>query len=142
MVEKGIAPPVSTSYEVMDGQVVVAAEATDRRGLQPVVSLTVNGDAMCRHRDGRRSDLPRAIAQVPDGAGEIVSIEWDFDGAGDFPVRESVNTGDRAVVEQRHSLAVPGTYFSAVRVAAHRDGDTRTPYARIQNLARVRIVVS
>ena len=41
-VEEGVAPPPSTNYEVVDGQVVVPADAA-RRGIQPVVSLTVNG---------------------------------------------------------------------------------------------------
>ena len=140
-VETGVAPPPSTSYEVLDGQVVVPAEARERRGLQPVVSLTADG--------GARTDVPvgaevsfRATAAVPDGTGAMVTVEWDLDGAGDFPVREDMGAGERAVVEHRHSFAEPGTYFPTVRVAAHRDGDGTTPYARIQNLARVRVVVT
>ncbi len=39
-VEKGVAPPSNTSYEVVDGQVVVPADARERGGVQPVVSLT------------------------------------------------------------------------------------------------------
>ena len=140
-VETGVAPPPSTSYEVLDGQVVVPAEARERRGLQPVVSLTADG--------GARTDVPvgaevtfRATAAVPDGTGAMVTFEWDVDGAGDFPVRDDVGAGERAIVEHHHSFAQPGTYFPTVRVAAHRDGDGTTPYARIQNLARVRVVVT
>ncbi|MET0490125.1 MAG: hypothetical protein ABW143_07815 [Acidimicrobiales bacterium] len=140
-VERGVAPPPSTSYEVVDGQVVVPAEARERRGLQPVVSLTADG--------GARTDVPvgaevtfRATAAVPDGTGAMVTVEWDVDGATEFPVREDVVAGERAVVEHRRSFAEPGTYFPTVRVAAHRDGDGTTPYARIQNLARVRVVVT
>ena len=140
-VEAGVAPPPSTTYEVVDGQVVVPAEARERRGVQPVVSLTVDG--------GTRADVPvgaevtfRATAAVPDGTGAMVTVEWDIDGAGDFPVREDVEADEQVVVEHRHSFAEPGTYFPTVRVAAHRDGDRTTPYARIQNLARVRVVVT
>ena len=140
-VETGVAPPPSTSYEVVDGQVVVPDDARERRGLQPVVSLTADG--------GARTDVPvgadvtfRATAAVPDGTGAMVTVEWDVDGAAEFPVREDVVAGERAVVEHRHSFAEPGTYFPTVRVAAHRDGDGTTPYARIQNLARVRVVVT
>ena len=43
--------------------------------------------------------------------------------------------------EHRHSFGAPGTYFPTVRVAAHRDGDTSTPFALIQNLARARAVI-
>ncbi|MET0489916.1 MAG: hypothetical protein ABW143_06765, partial [Acidimicrobiales bacterium] len=84
----------------------------------------------------------RATAAVPEGTGAMVTVEWDVDGAAEFPVREAVVAGERAVVEHRHSFAEPGTYFPTVRVAAHRDGDGTTPYARIQNLARVRVVVT
>jgi len=128
-VETGVAPPPSTSYEVLDGQVVVPAEARERRGLQPVVSLTADG--------GARTDVPVG-AEVTFRA----TFEWDVDGAGDFPVRDDVGAGERAIVEHHHSFAQPGTYFPTVRVAAHRDGDGTTPYARIQNLARVRVVVT
>ena len=71
-----------------------------------------------------------------------MAVEWDLDGAGTFPVREPVEPAERVDVERRHSFAAPGTYFPTVRVAAQRDGDATTPYARIQNLARARVVVS
>ena len=140
-VEQGIAPPTSTSYAVVDGQVVVPAGAGERGGLQPVVSLNVGGEVSAEVAIGAEVRF-QATAQVPPGTGEIVSVEWDFDGAGDFPVREPVAASERVVVEHRHSFAAAGTYFPTVRVAAHRHGDTTTPYARIQNLARVRIVAS
>ena len=139
-VEEGVAPPPSTRYDVVDGQVIVPADASQRRGIQPVVSLTVDG--------GERADVAvgdevtfRAMAQVPDEAGAIVSVEWDFDGAALFPVTDPVEVAEKVVVERRCSFAEPGTYFPVVRVAAHRDGDTGSPYARVQNLARVRVVV-
>jgi hypothetical protein len=140
-VEQGIAPPPSTNYEVVDGQVVVPADAVQRRGVQPVVALSVNGDLRADVKVGDTVTF-RATAQAPDRAGAIVSVEWDFDGAGLFPVCESVSVGGHAVVERRYSYATPGTYFPTVRVAAQRDGDPKTRYARIQNLARVRVVVN
>jgi hypothetical protein len=36
---------------------------------------------------------------------------------------------------------VPGTRFATVRVSTQRDADPETPFARIDNLARARIVV-
>ena len=47
----------------------------------------------------------------------------------------------RVTVTMTHSFEKPGTYFAALRGASHRQGDTRTPYARIGNLARARVVV-
>ena len=35
----------------------------------------------------------------------------------------------------------PGTYFVALRAISQRQGDKTTPYARIQNMDRVRVVV-
>ena len=139
-VEEGIDPPATTNYEVVDGQVVVTEDAEGRKGIQPVVTLAVEG--------GQRADVGigdemtfRATAQVPERTGAIVRVEWDFDGAGLFPVEESIEVAEGVVAERRHSFDTPGTYFPTVRVAAHRDGDVASPYARIQNLARVRVVV-
>ena len=137
-VEQGVAPPATTSYEVVDGQVVVPA--TDRRGVQPMVSVTVDGGDRADVRVGDDVEL-RATVDVPDGTGEVVSVHWDVEGTGDFPERQTVTPAASAVFERRLSFATPGTYFPTVRVAAHRDGDAKTPYARIQNLARARVVV-
>ncbi|MGZ4726215.1 MAG: hypothetical protein ACXWB2_00705 [Acidimicrobiales bacterium] len=140
-VEKGVAPPASTSYEVVDGQVVVPDGASERGGIQPVVRLTVDGGDRAEIAVGDEVTL-QAAAQVPGGTGEIVSLEWDLDGAGRFPIREPVEGSERVVVERRHSFAEPGTWFPTVRVAAQREGDATTRYARIQNVARVRVVVN
>ena len=50
-------------------------------------------------------------------------------------------TGERVEVERRHAFT-EGTWFPTVRVTATRDGDRSSPYARLQNLARARVVVS
>lgn len=42
-VEQGISPPQTSEYRVQDGQVHVPAWAAERRGIQPVVDLSVNG---------------------------------------------------------------------------------------------------
>ena len=63
-VEKGVAPPPSTSYEVVDGQVVVPADARERRGLQPVVSLTVDGEVRAEVAAGAEVTF-RATARGP-----------------------------------------------------------------------------
>ena len=139
-VEDGIAPPASTSYEVVDGQVIVAPDASGRRGVQPVVSLTVNGGPAAEVDPGAGVAIC-ATAEVPSGTGVIVSVEWDLEGTGHFAVSQAPDKAERVVVERRHSFSAPGTYFPVVRVTAHRDGDTSSPYARIQNVARARVVV-
>lgn len=140
-VEQGIAPPPSTSYRMDDGQVVVPEDAARRRGIQPVVALLADG--------GERADVPvgvdvllEATAEVPPGTGSVVRVEWDLDGSGAYAVRQDVEPAESITAELRHSFTAPGTYFPAVRVSSHRTGDASTPFARIQNLARVRVVVS
>jgi hypothetical protein len=140
-VEEGIAPPPSTDYEVVDGQVVVPSDATARRGVQPVVSLTADGGARADVGVGREVVL-RATAAVPPGTGFVVGVEWDFDGAGLFPRRERVEAAETVAVECRWAAPEPGTYFPVVRVVAQRDRDTDSPYARLRNVARVRVVAS
>ena len=139
-VEEGVAPPASTSYEVVDGQVIVPVDAAARRGIQPVVSLTVDGGRRGTGAVGHEFTF-RAAAEVPEGTGAIVAVAWDFDGSGSFTEAEPVAAATRVVVERRRSFPEPGTSFPAVRVVARREGTTSGPFARLQNLARVRVVV-
>jgi hypothetical protein len=139
-VEEDVPPPASTRYEVVDGQVVVPDDATRRGGVQPVVSLTVNGGVRADVAPGEVLTF-RARAQVPEGAGFVVTLAWDFDGSGQFAVEEHVRPAPGVHGEQVRSFAAPGTYFPAVRVVARRDPKATDPYARIRNVARVRVVV-
>jgi hypothetical protein len=139
-VEEGIAPPPSTNYQVVDGQVVVPASASERRGIQPAVCLTANGQPRADVAVGEVVTF-RASAQTPEETGAIVAMEWDLEGVGSFPVAESVAAAKRVDAEREYSFKAPGVYFPTVRVAAHRSGDKSSAYARIQNLARVRVVV-
>jgi len=141
-VEHGVAPPPSTEFEVVDGQVVVPASAKERRGIQPVVDLTTSRGI---RYDGAVGDEVTMVArvEVPAGGGKIVAAEWDFDGAGEYPVTSPGLDGsaDRAVLTVSHTYSEPGTYFPAVRITTQRMGDARTPHARIHNLGRARVVV-
>jgi len=44
-------------------------------------------------------------------------------------------------VEVEHTFGKAGTYFPALRGVSERTGDRVTPYARVQNLGCVRVVV-
>jgi hypothetical protein len=143
-VERGIAPPPSTNYENLDGQILLPATAAARRGIQPVVQLSANG--------GTRADVAvgepvtfSALVEVPPGAGTIVAAEWDFEGDGDYPVVEPFTNEDLSYTSMRldreYSFAAPGTYFPVLRATAQRLGQGDTPYGRVINLGRVRVVV-
>ena len=140
-VERGVAPPPSTSYDVDDGQVIVPTTARARGGVQPVVTLTADGVARAGVRAGDEVVL-RVEVEVPPGTGHIVAVEWDLDGSATYATPETVAPQPRVELERRHRFTQPGTHFVTVRVASQRDGDPSTPFARLSNLARTRVVVS
>jgi hypothetical protein len=80
---------------------------------------------------------------MPAQAGSIVSAEWDLDGSGSYSVKTDSNETHPPVsnVKLLHSFDAPGTYFVTLRAAAQRNGDRQTPFARVQNLGRARVVV-
>jgi hypothetical protein len=141
-VEQGTPPPPPTAYKVVDGQVVVPATAAERRGIQPVVSVSANGGARADVAAGEPVTLAAAI-ELPPQTGRIVSAEWDLDGSGTYAVKADITgPADRRVTATLvHSFAKPGTYFVTLRAASQRDGGDGTPFARIQNLGRARVVV-
>jgi hypothetical protein len=142
-VEHGRVPPASSEYEIVDGQVVVPATAGERRSIQPVVTVTANGRDRAEVAVGEDVRFV-ADVDVPPGTGTIVTAEWDFEGAGDFPQpTEGLDGSARHLrLSTSYAFGEPGTYFPALRVASHREGDTSTDHARILNLGRVRVVVS
>lgn len=140
-VEKGIAPPQSTGYRIDRGQVVAEPTADRRRGVQPVVTLSVNG--------GDRIEVPAGTpvrfagqVSVPPAAGAIVEAAWDFAGDGTFVPQEGLKRGARRLpVSATHTFDKPGTYFVGLRGTSQRPGAAATPYKRISNIDRVRVVV-
>lgn len=140
-VEQGIAPPASTNYTVVDGQVKLPAAAAARLGIQPVVRLTANGAVRAEVRTGQPV-MFRGTIGVPPGAGTIIGAEWDFDGSGKFAATSPVARGAKRVnVSMTYRFNAPGTYFVAFRGVSQREGDSSSPYRRIRNLDRVRVIV-
>jgi hypothetical protein len=70
-----------------------------------------------------------------------------FEGTGTFPDVHPVTpsqenaSGTKVTLTATHAFAKPGTYFAIVRATSRRTGQTETPFGRIQNIARVRVVV-
>src|SRR5690606_36997372 len=113
-VEKGTPPPASTDYRIVDGQVVVASTAAERKGIQPVVTLRVNGGDRIEVAPGQNVAFTGTIA-VPPGAGSVVAASWDFDGEGTFAASSPVGRGaKRVTVTTNHRFDKPGTYFVAL----------------------------
>jgi hypothetical protein len=143
-VERDVAPPASTDYELHDGQVRLPASAAARRGIQPVVHLTANGAGRAEVAVGEAVEFA-AVIEVPPGTGTIIAAEWDFEGNGDFPVSEPFTNEDVSYtstsITREFAFASPGTYLPALRVTAQRLGQADNPHGRIMNLGRVRVVV-
>jgi hypothetical protein len=77
------------------------------------------------------------------GAGDVVAAEWDFAGTGSFPDSARVDSPQHLVrLSATHAYGEPGTYFPVIRATSQRDGDAQTPYGRVQNIARVRVVLA
>jgi hypothetical protein len=87
-----------------------------------------------------------ALVEVPVGAGTIVAAEWDFEGAGDFPeggpLDNEASSYASTTFTASHAFATRGTYFPALRVTSHRRGEHDDRHGRVQNLGRVRVVVT
>jgi hypothetical protein len=138
-VEQGV-HPLDTTYRVEDSQVVLPDDAPGRKGIQPVIALTANGGAKAEVQPGEPVRFAATITSPP-GAGKVVSAEWDFDGSGTFVLRAAFTPGDQVSITTDHAFAEAGTHFVAVRTALQREGRADTPYARVQNIARVRVIV-
>jgi hypothetical protein len=137
-------PPADTSFTTTaNGGIELAGDAVERGGVQPVVRLTASGAARAEVRVGERVQL-EARVELPPGAGGIVKLEWDLDGAGRWPVSEDGLDGALTALTATRgaSYAEPGTYFPSVRVTAHRDGDVDATFGRLVNLGRARVVVT
>jgi hypothetical protein len=139
--EEGIAPPASTGYRFSnENALLLPATATDRKGIQPVVHLAVNGGVLTEVAVGTAVTFT-GTAEVPRGTGKIVKAQFDFDGQGTWPDSVAAVDGSSATLSAAatHTYSKPGTYFAAFRVGSLRDG-AKGKGDPIYNLARVRIV--
>ncbi len=139
-VEKGIAPAKSTNYKVEEGQIVLPETANERAGLQPMINLKVNGSKRADIKVGKSVSFEAEI-EVPANTGQIVSAEWNFEGAKTYEVKTTIVKGSKVIVKGKHIFTEAGTFFPTLRIASQREGDEKTPFTRIVNLDRVRVVV-
>lgn len=141
-VERDIAPAPSSVYRLDGGQVVIPENAAQRRGIQPVAELTAAGKKRVQVRIGEKVELTAQIG-LPEGAGEVEAVLWDFEAANCFCEGGTVTaneggSGVRAV--NSHVFEKAGTYYPVVKVVSNRrPGD---PFTRVMNQDRVRIIVT
>lgn len=143
-VEGGREPPPTTNYTIdADQRMSLAPTAAERRGIQPVVNATANGKMRAEVRVGEAVSF-EALAETPPQTGTIVNVEWDWEGKAEWKERDRGIDGKAAKIHVKatHAYTKPGTYFPAVRVTSHRDGDVNAKFGRLMNLGRMRVVVS
>jgi hypothetical protein len=140
-VERGVPPPETTNYRVNDGQITVAERAADRKGIQPAITLTANSGARAEVRVGQPVEFVGKI-ETPPGTGSVIAAAWDFDGSGAFAENSTFDQARRVRIGKTHVHGAPGTYNVALRGVSQRQGNGETPFARLNNLARVRVVVT
>ena len=140
-VEKGVRPS-PTNYKMIASQVEVPEHAGERKGIQPVVELNADGAVRTDISAGQSVSFTAKI-EVPQGAGTVVAAEWDFEGVGAYQVEESLGSSrSLALISATYTYDRPGTYYPVIRATSQREGNAQTPYARVQNIARARVVVS
>jgi hypothetical protein len=121
----------------------VPLTAAARKGMQAVVTLKANGRERAEVGVGEPVTLSGLI-QVPPGTGKVVSVEWNPEGVTAAGAFQSVPFGDirsSVSIETTHVFTQPGTYFPVLRATSQRQGDPATPFARIDNIGRARVVV-
>ncbi len=159
-VERGIEPRQSSVYEMEGGCVHIAESAKERKGIQPVVSLSANGSSCAHVRVGETVTLT-AVAEVP-------GLQFSFsdpmfgthakpDRGGDYNDFMAQGRSERVVgrlktyvTEEGLSAGTatvstsydrPGTYFATAFVKSQRNGEQDQIFTQVKNLARARIVV-
>ncbi|CVK96015.1 uncharacterized protein FMAN_13935 [Fusarium mangiferae] len=138
--ETGTYPSTSTNYTISNSQVRLPATALERKGIQPVVDLSVNGSKQVEVKTGTTVTFGVHV-EVPPGAGIITSLQCDFEGTGNFvkkSFREVRQSADTAV---SYTYYRQGTFFPAVRAASHKEGNIDSPYGLALNLGWMKVVV-
>ncbi|MBV8890492.1 MAG: hypothetical protein JO266_00690 [Acidobacteria bacterium] len=141
-VEKGVAPAPSTRYSVDEhNQVSVPTRAAERGGIQPVVTLTVNGTDHASVGVNQAVTLTGKI-EAPPNTGKVVQYDWYLGGS---PVKYEAPTvlpTPQPIVNVTRAVSFPkpGVYELTLRAAAQRDGVSAV-WTNMQNLARVQIIV-
>jgi hypothetical protein len=139
-VERGVAPPQSTRYTIRAGQIIPAARAAQRRGLQPVMNLTANGAARAVVGVNQPVNLASRI-EMPPNTGEIVKYNWTIAGAAD-PDTVVERPRARVNVNRTISFDTPGVHVVRLTVSGQRDALLDPPnQTLVQNFKEVRVVV-
>ncbi|KZL69073.1 pkd domain containing protein [Colletotrichum incanum] len=142
-VEDGVPAPDTTSYTIStdDNSVQLPSTAAERRGVQPVIELSVDGSRKITVKLGQAVTF-RATIEAPPGTGEVVDVEWDLFSTGKFSHPGPAITPNQTVhAEHTVTYNTIEDHVVVVRATSNRKGDPGAAYARVMNLARVNLLV-
>ncbi|KAH7361681.1 hypothetical protein B0T11DRAFT_317586 [Plectosphaerella cucumerina] len=111
-VEKGVASPDHTGYTVEAGQVKLATTASERRGIQPLVKVTINGQNRTMADSGESVSF-HVDVEVPDATSSVVSVECDFLGIGEFTKVDFGEARPHVQMEVEHVYEGPARSLKA-----------------------------
>lgn len=119
--EKGVAPKPSSrwTFELPMTQVILSPEASIRKGLQPVVAITVNGSDHARVGVNQPVKLAGRL-EMPPATGRIVQYDWTFGTATDATIVPKPM--QRIDVTRTVSFTAPGDYIIRLTANGQRDG--------------------
>ncbi|KAI1064463.1 hypothetical protein LB506_007953 [Fusarium annulatum] len=138
--ETGTYSSTPTNYTIHNGQVHLPATAPERKGIQPVVGLTVDGSKQVEVKAGTTVNF-RVHVGVPPGAGKVVFSQCDFEGTGNF-VKESFGAVAQSVeFTVSYTYHRHGIFFPAVRAASRKEGNMDSPYGLALNMGWTKVVV-
>ena len=142
----GIQPVVAVTANGRQGRVDITAG--DIVTLKGVISAPPGtGKVVCAQWDpdgsGRFATAAKIASMVP-----ATAFNADPSGGALFgapvpapPDPSCEAAGTSQTITLAHTYSTPGTYFAGLLGTTQRTGDARTPYARCENIGRVRIVV-
>jgi len=85
-----------------------------------------------------------AMAEVPEGCGQIIDARFSFDGDLHFPGEariEAFENGTKAKITGTHIYDKVGTYFVTLQVMSAREPERKDIYTHIKNIDSMRVVV-
>ena len=139
--EKGVAPKPSSrwTFELPMTQVILSPDAALRRGLQPVVEITVNGTDHARVAVDQPVKLVGRV-EMPPTTGRIVQYNWTYGTATDATILPKAL--QRVDVTRTVSFTAPGDYIIRLTANGQRGG-LADPADRTlaQNFKEVRVIV-
>ena len=140
-VEKGVVPKPSSrwTFELPLTQVILSPDAAVRRGLQPVVNVTVNGSDHATVSVNQPVDLVASL-EMPPATGKIVQYDWTYSVVTDATTLSKPK--DKVDVTRTVSFTEPGNYIIRLTAKGQREGlvnpDDQT---LVKNYKEVRVIV-